>query len=653
MAEPGDSCGKYLLERELARGGMGTLWVALDTQLRRRVALKRVGADVASSRLAFTRFEREAMAVARLSHPNVVQIHDYGFDGEAPFIVMELLEGEDLSERLGRAGRLSLAALIPIITQACKALSAAHAANIVHRDLKPANIFLARSVEEDRVKVLDFGIAALGPEPGAGGEASFVEGGVVGTPPYMSPEHARGRAVDHRSDLWSLGVVAYQALTGRLPFDSPSLGDLLAAICMDPIAPPSSIVSDLPAEVDWFFQRALARAPSERFQSAEEMGNACAALTQASTGQRAVKVLFVDDEPDMPVLVAQRLRSQVRSGSIELHFAADGEDALDKMRHHPDIDIVVTDIRMPKMDGLTLLERVCKINPIASVIMMTAFGDMSNVRRAMNHGAFDFVVKPIDFKDLQATLVRAVSHVGEARTRLRSVEENDALRQFVHRGVLDDFVPSSRRAAVLSGQEVEGTFAFIDICPLTTALSAARTADAVEVLNICLEAVAAAVTLRGGMIEKFVGDGILAAFFGEDHGSRAVAACFAVRGAVERAAVQAATRWPSPLGVRIGVESGKAVRAAVGAKSVRRLDLAIIGEPLRAASSLEHSAASGQILVGPVLRTAAERAFDLAPHPLPGKDAPAFEVVSARPTAEVAVLSMKTTVGWGDGENSL
>src|SRR5580693_4543371 len=278
--------GKYTLEREIARGGMGAVWSAFDTSLRRRVALKLMSADHLASPSARSRFEREAMAIAQLQSPHVVQIYDYGIDGDAPYIVMELLEGEDLQSRLTRLGKLTIPAAAAIITQAAKALSAAHASGIVHRDIKPANIFLARHDADESVKVLDFGVAALVSTLSGTDMAVTRAGGVVGTPHYMSPEQVRGsRGVDFRSDLWSLAVVAYRAVTGRLPFDAEAFGELLIQICTDPVPAPSKLGlgPEIGAEADRFFERALARDPARRHGTARELSAAFAAV--ASEGR--------------------------------------------------------------------------------------------------------------------------------------------------------------------------------------------------------------------------------------------------------------------------------------------------------------------------------------------------------------------------------
>ncbi|MBI4704702.1 MAG: protein kinase [Deltaproteobacteria bacterium] len=274
---------RYRLERELARGGMGSVWAGHDQKLRRPVAIKLMRPEAwVSSPDARARFEREAMAVAQLQCPHVVQIYDYGVERSTPLIVMELLEGEDLRQRLQRRRRLTLDATAAIMGQAAKALSEAHAAGIVHRDLKPGNLFLARGRHDEVVKVLDFGVAKADLAADHAKEDTK-QGAILGTPQYMSPEQARGAAnIDHRADLWSLGVIVYQCLTGRLPFLGESAADVIVKICTEPAPPPSSIVPDLPPDVDAFFHKALARAPHERFGSAREMAAAFARVSPLS-----------------------------------------------------------------------------------------------------------------------------------------------------------------------------------------------------------------------------------------------------------------------------------------------------------------------------------------------------------------------------------
>lgn len=284
--------GRYRLEKEIAHGGMGSVWMALDDSLERHVAIKFMDGGLAASSAARRRFEREAKSSAKLRGHNVVQIFDYGVDDERPFLVMELLEGEDLGARLRRSGdRLSMKELVPIALGTASGLEVAHAAQVVHRDLKPANVYLAKSGIEEIVKLLDFGLAkALGVDPTAAKVTTATKKGLMmGTPLYMSPEQARAsKQVDHRADLWSFAVVLFRALTGHLPFKGDLLADLLMQICVKPIPPPSSFAPDLPKGADAFFERALRRDPAERFQSAREMG---AAFAELARGRMALGAL--------------------------------------------------------------------------------------------------------------------------------------------------------------------------------------------------------------------------------------------------------------------------------------------------------------------------------------------------------------------------
>ncbi|WP_437948468.1 serine/threonine-protein kinase [Sorangium sp. So ce296] len=286
LAEGSVIAGRYRLERMLARGGMGAIWVARHVQLDAAVAIKLMAPEYAASSTARARFEREARAAAQLKIPNVVHVHDYGIEGETPFLVMELLDGEDLETRLAREGRLSLSATLSVVAQVCKALRRAHETGIIHRDLKPANLFLARQDDEEIVKVLDFGIAKAQGTLLAGKETKT--GTLVGSPYYMSPEQVRrSKTLDWRSDLWSVGVIAYRCVTGRLPFPGEEIGEVFVAICTEDVPLASSLAPELGPEVDRFFSRAFMREPERRFQSASELAeafSAAAAAPGAETG---------------------------------------------------------------------------------------------------------------------------------------------------------------------------------------------------------------------------------------------------------------------------------------------------------------------------------------------------------------------------------
>ena len=275
--EPGKViAGKYRLVKPLASGGMGAVWVACHTSLDAEVAVKLMASALAEHTIAQARFEREAKAAARLKSPHVVQVQDFGIEDGTPYMVMELLHGEDLGTTLERQHRLSPARAAAVFAQACKGVRAAHDAGIVHRDIKPSNIFLAKMAGDEVVKILDFGIARAG-EPDASGQKT-ASGVLIGTPHFMSPEQARGAEAGPATDLWSLAVVLYLALSGKRPFDGDSMGEILASILRDQPPPLSAAAPGLPTSFDAFFAKALAREPTARFASATALSDAFAAL---------------------------------------------------------------------------------------------------------------------------------------------------------------------------------------------------------------------------------------------------------------------------------------------------------------------------------------------------------------------------------------
>jgi serine/threonine protein kinase len=264
------------LVSKLGAGGMGAVWIADHTALNTRVVVKFMLVGLDSSASARTRFKREAEAASQVKSPHVVQTFDYGVTTDGlPFIVMEHLEGRDLAAEIAARGALDPVTVIAIVTQVAKALTKAHAAGLLHRDIKPDNIFLCQSESEDDlfVKLLDFGIAKTHAVEGeAELDAQTKTGQVIGTPFYMSPEQVTAqKVIDLRSDLWSLAVVAFEALTGQRPFDGPSFGALAVKIATTDAPKPSATNPALPASVDAWFAQACAREPSARFGSAREL----------------------------------------------------------------------------------------------------------------------------------------------------------------------------------------------------------------------------------------------------------------------------------------------------------------------------------------------------------------------------------------------
>jgi serine/threonine-protein kinase len=280
---------KYRVLKLIGSGGMGTVWEGVHEKLGTRVAIKFIRPQFAQQSEARARFEIEARAAARLQSRHAVHVYDYGVsDGGLPFIVMEFLDGESLSDAIIARGTLPPKEVAQVITQAARALTKAHAVGIVHRDLKPDNIFLAKSDELVEglpyvVKLVDFGIAKLVDDApidsGAPLGGPTREGTVIGTPNFMAPEQLTvGGAPGPLTDLWSLGASTFAAMTGRLPFEGDVLGDIVLKVCATPIPIPSKINPHLPPGFDAWFARACSRDPARRFQSAEELAQALAGV---------------------------------------------------------------------------------------------------------------------------------------------------------------------------------------------------------------------------------------------------------------------------------------------------------------------------------------------------------------------------------------
>jgi CheY-like chemotaxis protein/class 3 adenylate cyclase len=424
----------------------------------------------------------------------------------------------------------------------------------------------------------------------------------------MSPEQIRCSEVDHRSDLWSLGVLLYRAITGVLPFDAYSVGALMVGICMDPFPPPSSLVPSLPAGVDAFFAKALAKAPEKRFQTAAELSAAFRALA-SPTERRAAKILVVDDEPQVARLFAMQFRKQVREGVYHFVFASNGEEALQALREHPDLDVVFTDINMPTMDGLTFLSHLGEANPFARAVVVSAYGDMQNIRTAMNHGAFDFLTKPIDFGDLEVTAQKTLRLTAELRKSARHSEVYGELRKFVSPSLL-------RRVEGQNGGIIEcteGTVAFIGISPPDAPASEPSAADHLRSLNVNFEIIVPLVERHDGVIHKFIGGAAMVVFKEKDHIVHALDACLDIRDHLQGMALRAGASSPFAMGVSIGVASGSLIIGEVGSNAYDRLDLAVLGEAQVTGMRLQLAAKKNQVLVGSTLSDALLGMFELSP----------------------------------------
>jgi serine/threonine protein kinase len=272
--------GKYEVERVLGSGGMGVVVAARHLQLGKTVALKFLLKHAYESPEAMSRFVREGQALARITSPHVARVMDVGtLDGGEPYLVMEYLEGSDLGALVKRERLLPIPEAVQYLLQACEAVAEAHAKGIVHRDLKPSNLFLTQSADgAPLVKVLDFGISkSLITQPAGAAQSDTSTGALVGSPMYMSPEQIRdARRVDARTDIWALGVILHELLTGKPPFQGETLAGTLASVAADAPAPARALRPDIPVALESVIRRCLQKSPQRRFASVAELASALA-----------------------------------------------------------------------------------------------------------------------------------------------------------------------------------------------------------------------------------------------------------------------------------------------------------------------------------------------------------------------------------------
>lgn len=275
---PGDTVGAYRLISILGEGSTGRVFAAQHEATREVVALKLLYPALVGDGAVLQRFINEARAVRRVEHPNIVEISALIIDEGHHFLVMELLRGQTLDARLMEGGKLPLARAIAIASEVCDALAAAHAVGVVHRDLKPGNIFLSRKDGREQTMIIDFGVAKmLGPaaiEDAAGIRV------VIGTPTYMAPEQTRGEQIDHRVDIYALGVLLYEMVTGEVPFARPSLHELIDAHRHAAPPPPRLLVPELPEQLEQLILSCLAKDPRDRPVSMADVESALCTIGQ-------------------------------------------------------------------------------------------------------------------------------------------------------------------------------------------------------------------------------------------------------------------------------------------------------------------------------------------------------------------------------------
>ncbi len=271
-----------------------------------------------------------------------------------------------------------------------------------------------------------------------------------------------------------------------------------------------------------------------------------------------------------------------------------GNDALEKIQQHPDIDIVLSDINMPEMDGLTLLSRLSESSPLIKSVIVSAYGDMENIRTAMNRGAFDFITKPINFEDLSLTMEKTLHNVLQLKETLKAVKENNILKMYVDETVLKFMGSREFESSLMENEMVEASVVFIDICSFT-AISESESPDTVvKLLNSYFDVIVKEIIAQGGYIDKFIGDAIMAVFRGEYHLDRAIDACLGARAQVEK--LPSVSKLFSPK-VSIGINSGEMISGNIGSASLKRLDYTVIGDTVNTAQRLQAAAKENQIII--------------------------------------------------------
>ena len=308
------------------------------------------------------------------------------------------------------------------------------------------------------------------------------------------------------------------------------------------------------------------------------------------------KILVADDETDLEMLIKQKFRQKIREQQYEFVFAVNGNDALNKIQQHPDIDIVLSDINMPEMDGLTLLSRLNETCPLIKSVIVSAYGDMDNIRTAMNRGAFDFITKPINFEDLSVTMEKTIRQVTQIRETLKAIKENNILKMYVDQTVLNFMGTREYESSLMQNETVEATVAFIDICSFTS-ISENESADmVVKLLNNYFDVMVKEIIAQGGYIDKFIGDAIMAVFRGNYHLDRAIDASLAVRAQIDKLPSVSENVSFTPK-VSIGINPGEMISGNIGSVNLRRLDYTVIGDVVNTAQRLQSAAKEGQIII--------------------------------------------------------
>jgi class 3 adenylate cyclase/DNA-binding NarL/FixJ family response regulator len=324
------------------------------------------------------------------------------------------------------------------------------------------------------------------------------------------------------------------------------------------------------------------------------------------------KILVADDEIDLETLIRQKFRKQIREQKYEFVFAMNGNDAIIKLNEHPDISMVLSDINMPEMDGLTLLAKLNDSNPLLKTVMVSAYGDMENIRSAMNKGAFDFVCKPVNFEDLELTIEKTIRHIEQINKTLLAIKENNILRMYVDENVLKFMGSREFEDSIMVNETMDATTVFIDICGFTAITEAEPADTVVRLLNKYFEVMVKEIIAQNGHVDKFIGDAIMAVFRGDFHLDRAIDACLNVRTQIAKLPKEENDVSFMPQ-VAIGINSGELISGNIGSADLRRLDYTVIGDVVNTAARLQSAAKAGQIVISQAGYEKVKESFNCKP----------------------------------------
>jgi adenylate cyclase len=307
------------------------------------------------------------------------------------------------------------------------------------------------------------------------------------------------------------------------------------------------------------------------------------------------KILVVDDEPDLESLIKQRFRKKIRENEYEFVFAMNGREALERLDEHKDVEVVLSDINMPEMDGLTLLSKLSESHHLLKSVIISAYGDMENIRTAMNRGAFDFITKPISFQDLELTMEKTIKQVLQIRETMQAMRENNILKMYVDETVLNHMSGDGYEDSLRTNELVEAATCFIDICGFTQITEKEQPDTVVNLLNSYFDIIVEEIIAQDGIVDKFMGDAVMAVFTGEFHLDRAIDACIATRNKINALSKNSKAKY-SPK-VSIGINSGEVVSGNIGSSNLKRLDFTVIGDSVNVALRLQSEAQPDQIII--------------------------------------------------------